>query len=387
MISRLLELPEDHSFFLFGARGTGKSTLILEKFQKQSLVINLLDPELEDTLAKRPNRLKEMVLALDPEIKYVIIDEIQKLPKLLDLVHLLIETTDKIFILTGSSARKLKRGQANLLAGRAFTCNLHPFSCFELGKDFNLNDALQYGLLPKIYNLKTTKSKNQFLQSYAHTYLKEEIWAEHFVNDLDPFRHFLEVAAQMNGKEINFSNISKDVGVDDKTIKKYFLILEDTMLGFSLNGFQHSFRKRLSSKPKFYLFDPGIKRALDSTFDLPLKEGTNAYGDAFEHFVLLEIIKLSSYFYPTYRFSYLRSKDNAEVDLIVERPREKTLFIEIKSSKEVSDDSLRNLSELAKDFKDCEALCFSRDSQARLVNNVTILPWQEGLKKYFLTGS
>lgn len=384
MIPRLLELPTDHSFFLFGARGTGKSTMIFDAFKDQSLIINLLDPELESSLSKRPNRLKEMVLALDDKTKYVIIDEVQKLPKLLDLVHLLIETTNKIFILTGSSARKLKLGHANLLAGRAFTYNLHPFSCFELDSDFNLDEALQYGLLPKIVSLKTSSSKNKFLQSYAHTYLKEEIWGEQFVKDLDPFRSFLEVAAQMNGKEINFSNIARDVGVDDKTIKKYFSILEDTMLGFFLNGFQHSFRKRLSTRPKFYFFDAGIKRALDLTFDIPLKESTAAYGDAFEHFVFLEIAKLCSYYHPSYKLSYLRTKDDAEVDLIIERPKQKTLFIEIKSSVEVSDDSLKNITELSQDFINCEAICLSRDSRARLVNNVRILPWKDGLKELFV---
>lgn len=383
MIPRLLDLPEDHSFFLFGARATGKSTLIFDKFKDRALVINLLDPELEDLLRRKPNRLKEMVLGLDAKTQYVIIDEVQKLPKLLDLVHLLIETTDKTFILTGSSARKLKQGHANMLAGRAFTYNLHPFSSIELGSDFDLGGALEYGLLPKIYNLKTAKSKNQFLRSYAQTYLKEEIWAEQFVKDLDPFRYFLEVAAQMNGKEINFSNISRDVGVDDKTIKKYFSILEDTMLGFFLNGFQHSFRKRLSTKPKFYMFDTGVKRALDLSFDLPLKEGTTAYGDAFEHFIVLEIIKLCSYHHPSYRFSYLRTKDSAEIDLVIERPREKTLFIEIKSSADVNNDSLKNLSDLSKDFGDCEALCFSREKQARLVGHVRVLPWWDGLREYF----
>ncbi len=383
MFKRLLELPNSHSFFLFGPRGTGKSTLIMEKFAKQSITFDLLDPELEAELIRRPNKFKETVLALDKKIKYVIIDEVQKIPKLLNIVHQLIESTNKNFILTGSSARRLKLGKANLLAGRAFTCNLHPLTSFELNEKFNLQEALEWGLLPKIYKLKTNKFKTQFLQSYAHTYLKEEIWAEQFIKDLDAFRHFLEVAAQMNGKIINFSKLSRDVGVDDKTIKQYFSILEDTMLGFFLHGFQHSFRKRLSSKPKFYFFDTGIKRALDLSLDLKLKESTNAYGDAFEHFVILEIIKLSSYFHPNYRFSYLKTKDDAEVDLIVDRPREKKLFIEIKSSKSVSEDSLHNLSELSKAFENCEALCFSQDTQTRLVKGIKIMPWQEGLKKFF----
>lgn len=379
---RLLELPNNHSFFLFGPRGTGKTTMILDQFSEHALLIDLLDPELEDQLSKRPNRLKEMSLA--SKNKFVIIDEIQKLPKLLDLVHSLIETTDKIFILTGSSARKLKQGGANLLAGRAFSMSLYPLTSFELGSEFNLNNALEFGLLPKIYKLENTKEKNLFLNSYVHSYLKEEIWAEHFIKDLDPFRYFLEVAGQMNGKEINFSKISKDVGVDDKTIKRYFSILEDTMLGFFIYGFKDSFRKRLSSRPKFYIFDPGIKRALDSSYDLKLKEKTNAYENAFEHFIILEIIKLSSYFFPSYKFSYLRTKDDAEIDLVVERPGQKALFIEIKSSTEVSEDSLRNLRDLSAAFKNCEALCLSRDKIPRQLDNIRILPWQEGIKEYFM---
>lgn len=383
MFKRLVKLPKNHSFFLFGPRGTGKSTLILEKFENQSIIFDLLDPELEAELSRRPNKFKETILALDKKIKYIIVDEIQKIPKLLNIVHQLIESTNKIFILTGSSARRLKLGKANLLAGRAFTCNLHPFTSIELDSKFSLENALEWGLLPKIYKLKTNTNKAQFLQSYAHTYLKEEIWAEQFIKDLDAFRHFLEVAAQMNGKIVNFSKLSRDVGVDDKTIKQYFSILEDTMLGFFLHGFQHSFRKRLSSKPKFYFFDTGIKRALDLSSELKLKEGTNAYGDAFEHFIILEIIKLSSYFHPNYRFSYLRTKDDAEVDLIIDRPREKTLFIEIKSSKDVNEDSLHNLIELSKSFGNCEALCFSQDLHSRLVKGIKIIPWQEGLKKFF----
>ena len=378
-----LELSKDHSFFLFGPRGTGKSTLISDTYRKNSFIINLLDPELEERFARNPNELTQIVNALSNKIKYIVIDEVQKVPKLLDIVHNLIEKTNKIFILTGSSARKLKQGHANLLAGRAFVYNLHPFSYLEIEKKFNLKDVLQWGLLPKVYNLKTENSKTEFLQAYAHTYLKEEIWAEQFVKELDPFRHFLEVAAQMNGKIINYSNLSRDVGVDDKTIKKYFSILEDTLIGFFLDGFKHSFRKRLNTKSKFYFFDIGVKKTLSRTLSLPIKEATYAYGEAFEHLVILECFKLASYYKKEYRFSYLQTKDDAEIDLVVERPGKPFLFIEIKSTKQVTKESLRTLISLSGDFKNCEPVCFSDDPYEKLISDVKVLPWKVGIKKYF----
>lgn len=383
IVSRLLKLPKDYSFFLFGPRGTGKSTLIFDIYKKNSFIINLLDTELEERFARNPNELIQIVNALPNKTKYIVIDEVQKVPKLLDIVHHLIEKTNKIFILTGSSARKLKQGHANLLAGRAFVYNLYPFSYLEIEKEFNLKDALQWGLLPKVYNLKNEKSKTEFLQAYAHTYLKEEIWAEQFVKELDPFRHFLEVAAQMNGKIINYSNLSRDVGVDDKTIKKYFSILEDTLIGFFLDGFKHSFRKRLNTKSKFYFFDTGVKRALSRTLTLPLKESTSSYGEAFEHMVILESFKLASYLKKEYRFSYLLTKDDSEIDLVVERPGKPVLFIEIKSTKQVTRESLRSLISLSKDFGKCEAVCFSDDPYEKLVSGIKVIPWQKGVKRYF----
>ena len=238
-------------------------------------------------------------------------------------------------------------------------------------------------MLPKIFALKTESSKMQFLQAYAHTYLKEEIWAEQFINKLDPFRHFLEVAAQMNGKIINYSNLSNDVGVDDKTIKKYFSILEDTLIGFFLDGFKSSFRKRLNTKPKFYFFDLGVKRALSRTLTIPLKEGTSAYGEAFEHMVILECFKLASYYKSEYRLSYLRTKDDAKIDLVVESPGKPVLFIEIKSTKLVTKESLRTLISLSKDFADCEAVCFSNEPYEKLIAGVKVMPWNKGIKKYF----
>jgi len=320
--ARLIQLNLKHSFFLFGPRNTGKSSLLTHTYSKKNCFwIDLLNPLEEEKYFKDPSLLSHEVLALEKKIKFVVIDEIQKLPKLLDLVHYLIEKTDKIFILTGSSAKKLKYGGANLLAGRAFVYHLYPLSTFEIGKDFNIEEALAWGTLPAVlYKMQTIDEKIAFLQAYTQTYLKEEIWVEQFVRKMAPFRRFLEVSAQSNGHIINFSKLAKDVGVDDKTIKQYFSVLEDTLMGFFLEPFHSSVRKRLSLKPKFYFFDTGVCRALTRTLSVPLIKSTSYYGCVFEHFIILECVRLASYFYPEYRFSYLKTRDDVEIDLIVERP-------------------------------------------------------------------
>ncbi len=201
MFSRLRKFSHKHSFFLFGPRGTDKSTLLKKRFNPDKcLWIDLLDSEVEDRFLRHPSDIHAIVKALPKETPYVLVDEIQKVPKLLDEVHRLVEETDKIFILTGSSARKLKHGGANLLAGRAFVYHLFTLSCFELKEQFDLEKALHWGTLPKIFGLDGDLEKSEFLRSYADTYLKEEIWNEQVVRKLQPFRRFLEVAAQCNGK-------------------------------------------------------------------------------------------------------------------------------------------------------------------------------------------
>lgn len=260
MYSRLVKLIHKHSFFLFGPRGTGKSTLLKERFPLEStLWLDLLDSKIEEELASDPSRLYTIVKGQPEAITHIVIDEIQKIPKLLDEVHRLIEEKlGKVFILTGSSARKLKRGAANLLAGRAFVYHLFPLSYLELKDSFNLETALHWGSLPKIFLLESSEEREAYLRAYTTTYLKEEIVDEQLIRKLPPFRRFLEVAAQCNGKIVNYANIAKDVGVDEKTIKEYFSILEDTMIGFFLEPFHSSFRKRLVEKPKFYFFDTGV---------------------------------------------------------------------------------------------------------------------------------
>ena len=386
ILNRLISLPDDYSFFLFGARGTGKSTLLENNYSSlETIYINLLDPLEEFRFSKNPAQLQQVVMAAGKNIRFIIIDEIQKIPKLLDVIHLLLETKNckKVFILTGSSARQLKSSGVNLLAGRAFTFSLFPFSYLELKERFVLQDALQFGLLPKIYDFKQDSYKKKFLQSYALTYLKEEIWLSRLVSNLEHFRRFLEVAAQSNGKPVHYSNIARDVGADDKTVSNYFGLLEDTLLGFFLEPFHHSFRKRLKKAPKFYFFDLGITRTLSSTLSINPVPSTSYYGELFESFIIVECFKLQHYFQDEYKLSYLLTQTDQEIDLIIERPGLTPLFIEIKSKDNVLEHDLSNLLKLSHEFGDCEAICLSQDPRKKQIGHAVVYPWREGLAEIF----
>lgn len=386
MIPRALQLPADENILLFGPRGVGKTTFLKNlPYFSEAIYINLLQATEENRFSRQPDALIDIAKALpSQQDQHIIIDEVQKIPKLLDIVHEVIETLPHIkFILTGSSARKLKHGGANLLAGRAFVYDLSPFTYLEIADEFDLKSSLSWGMLPKTINYVDEDKKQRYLEGYTNTYLKEEVWVEQFVRELDPFRYFLQVAAQSNGKIVNFSKIARDVGISDQLVIKYYSILEDTLLGFFLYPFQHSFRKRLGKTPKFYFFDIGVVRTLLGTISLPLSESTYEYGDTFEHFIILQCMQLAKYYHRQYRFSFIRTKDDAEIDLVVERPGEKTLFIEIKSSVNVQESQLRVLKSLSEDFGDCEAVCFSRDPYPKKLGNISVLPWAEGVRSHF----
>jgi uncharacterized protein len=346
-----------------------------------TLFIDLLDPVEEDTFARNPAELEARVAALPPTVSRVVIDEVQKSPRLLDVVHRLIESSSRRFIMTGSSARKLRRGASNLLAGRAFVHDLFPLTHRELAGAFVLDHALTWGTLPRIEALEDPKDRERYLRAYALTYLKEEITAEQVLRKLDPFRQFLEVAAQGNGKIINFSKIAQDVGADTKTVQSYFSVLEDTLIGFALPPYHASIRKRQRANPKFYFFDPGVKRALDRTIGVPLQDGTYAFGQAFEHFVILEAYRLASYRESDWTFSYLRTKDDAEIDLVIERPGMPVAILEIKSTPQVRERDVAPLARFVPAFGSCEAFCLTRDPHPKKIGNVWCLPWQEGLEK------
>lgn len=383
MVNRIAKLSKSQSFFILGPRGSGKSTLIKQRFlAKNTLYIDLLDLETEDQYRIAPNTLKQQIVG-SPRLQWVIIDEVQKLPKLLNIVHQLIESTKIKFILSGSSARKIKRGGANLLAGRAFVFYLYPFTAFELDKKFELNKALKWGCLPKLLNLKNDRDKKEYLKSYTLTYLKEEIQLEQIIRKLDPFRAFLEVSAQMSGRVINYSKIARDIGVDTTTVQNYYTILEDTLIGFYLRPYHTSLRKSQKLSPKFYLFDTGVCRALKRTLDIPLVPQTYEFGEMFEHFVILEFIKLAEYHRKDWKFSYFLTKDGVEVDLIIDRPRQKTICVEIKSSSRITKDDVKHLNQIGRDIPNSKLYCLSRDTQKKKIQNAYCFEWRDGLKDIF----
>jgi len=345
------------------------------------LWIDLLDPEEEALFQINPNELTHRCADFPPG-SWIVIDEVQKAPKLLDLVHKLIEEKKFYFALSGSSARKLKRGGANLLAGRAFVHYLYPLTSSELGDYFQLQQVMEYGTLPKIFELSDEEMKKKFLQAYANTYLKEEIQAEQIVRNLPSFRRFLEIAAQMNGQPLNYSKIARDIHTDHSVIRNYYEILEDTLIGFHLPAYDVSVRKQQRKAPKFYFIDCGMKRALEKNLDLPLKEGTYEYGRAFEHFLMTECFKLCQYREKDESLFYLLTKDDVEVDLIIKRPGKTQLFIEIKSTLQITEIDCKSLQEMTLGLTNTKAFLISRDPHEKRMEHVHALHWAEFLKLF-----
>lgn len=389
MFNRLCKPLLSHSFFLFGPRGSGKTSLLRQILPPSEKVLwfNFLDDTLYQELLSKPHLFVERIPTSFNKTSWVVADEIQRLPNLLNYVHLLIEERKIKFALTGSSSRKLKRGGANLLAGRAFLNQMHPLTHIEIGDQFDLTLMLQWGALPKIFSLESALEKREFLRSYCGAYLREEIKEEQLVRNLDPFARFLDSAAQQNGKIINASKIARDAMTESKSVQRYFDILVETFLGFYLAPYHRSVRKVQTAKSKFYFFDLGVKRALDGTLSSDLTESTYAYGEAFEHFLILEFFKLRDYLRTEDKFYYICSKDNVEIDLLIERGRSELWAVEIKSSKKVDEVELHKKINLAKDLKVKKFLVASRENQSRVVRTqgitVEIDPWQISLSKVF----
>ena len=313
------------------------------------------------------------------------LDEVQKIPRLLDVVHHHIETSNLKFALTGSSARKLKRGAANLLAGRAFVNHLFPLTHIEMGDTFDEMAAMKFGALPKTTSLQNNDEKVAFLKAYALTYLKEEVWVEHIVRNLDPFRKFLEIAAQCNGEVINYTNIARDVGADTKTVQSYFQILEDTLLGFWLKPYGKTVRRKLAKHPKFYFFDTGVLRALKKTLKVPVEPRTAAFGDLFENFIVNEVMRLNSYHRLDYKFCFYRTDAGAEVDLIIQRPGKPALALEIKSTNRPSSSDCRGLLSFAEILPSAELSLVCLIDHPQLFRfgkrSVRAQPWRECLRR------
>ncbi len=385
MYPRICNPLLSNSFFLFGGRGTGKSTLLKKLLPEgpDILWVNLLDSILYQKLVARPNLFLEMIPAHFNKQCWIVADEIQRIPELLNLVHLLIEEKKIKFALTGSSARKLKRGSGNLLAGRAFLNFLYPLSYRELGNDFRLDQVINWGALPKIYEFQDNLFKSEYLKSYCANYLKEEIKEEQIVRQLDPFVRFLEVAAQMNGKIINNTKIGREAQTDIKAVIRYFQILEDTLLGFFLEPYHRSARKVQTSKAKFFLFDLGVKRALEGTLSSEILPGTYAYGNAFEHFFILECKKLKDYFRLDDKLYYLRTKDDVEIDLIIERPKKEIIAVEIKSSSNVDINEFKKAHALASDLKAKRMIIACNEKKKRTVSGIEIMPWMDVLLELY----
>ena len=382
MILRTINLPNKHSFFLFGPRGCGKTTLIKKRYlDSKALHIDLLDSDQFNQYSLSPSLLNARIEATKG-VQRVIIDEVQKVPALLDHVHKIIEENKKLqFILTGSSARKLKRGGANLLAGRAFVFNLHSFTSQELGDQFSLESALNWGMLPKLLELDDDIERKEYLRAYANTYLKEEILQEQLIRKLEPFQRFLPIAAQTSGKIVNFAKIAKDVGAAPQTVENYFYILTDTLLGNFLPAYNPSVRKQERVLPKFYLFDLGVKRSLAKHLEIPVYPETYAYGVHFEHFVLHEILKLSSYKRRDDSHYYYQTHSGVEIDLVIERPGLPLALIEIKSTDNVKIDAVRNLNSICADFKNAQSFCFSNDPDPKQFGYVRCVHWRDGLEE------
>ncbi|PIR25026.1 MAG: ATPase [Deltaproteobacteria bacterium CG_4_10_14_0_2_um_filter_43_8] len=382
MFSRLFNPSKSQSFFLFGARGTGKSTLLEQLFSPDEVVVlDLLNFELAQELMSYPNNLLHRLDPYKGKKPWVIIDEVQKVPALLDLVHKLIQKKQFKFALTGSSARKLKRGAANLLAGRAFVYHLFPLTVSELQKSFSLYDVLKFGSLPEIFSFENEPDKARFLKAYTETYLKEEIITEQIIRKLPPFRRFLDVAAQMNAEVINYSNIAKDIHSDPKTVSGYYDILEDTLLGFRLLAYHTSLRKQQKKAPKFYFFDPGVVRALAGQVDYDLSPQSFEYGQLFETFIINEFHRRLTYQEKQFKLSYLRINDELEIDLIIERGNFPPALIEIKSAQRVDERHAKSLITLGADVKKAKHYLISNDPEAKQFSHVQAYHWKEALDR------
>lgn len=376
MYKRLNNLTISNSFFLFGARGTGKSTLIRHKFAGTSLFeVDLLDPLQAEEALLGLSELKAKIEYAIGEGKWIFIDEVQKAPKILDVAQSLIDRKDARFIFSGSSARKLRRGAANLLGGRAYEFHLHPLTSIELAESFDLIRHLKFGGLPQAWKSSDPNDAVHYLRSYVSTYLKEEIAEEQLVRKLEPFAKFLQVAAQMSGYLLNYTKLAKDVGVSDQTVKTYFQILEDTLLGFTLMPFDRSFRKALGKTPKFYFFDTGVLRALQRTVDQPFDQNHFLYGLYFEHFLIQEIMRRAEYLGRDYRYSFLRLNDQEEIDLIIDRPGRAEVLVEIKSTAKIKQEHADVLLSLADDFPTSELYVLSNDPEPKSFGRVKCVHW------------
>lgn len=378
LFKRSLRLADlRRSAFLFGPRMTGKTFLL--RHLSADLYLDLLDPELELRLKQSPRIFWEQISALKEKAR-IIVDEVQRAPALLDYVQKGIEEKRQIFILSGSSARKLKRGGANLLGGRAKDMRIHPLTCEELGERFDIRAACRYGTLPKVAqslargDLDEAKS---LLRSYAITYVKEEIQAEALTRNIGSFQRFLQVAVQGAAQIIEFANISRECSVPSSTVKEYYSILEDTLLGNFLWPWDRSERKK--ARPKFYFFDCGVLRAAQNRLNDPPTPAE--MGFLFEAWFIRELIRLRDYDEKEHEFSFWREA-NHEIDLLISGGHGPLLAMECKTGRGLVESS--TIRAFRRGFPKVPLVIVSLEDELprRLDSGVEILPWRDALKRY-----
>ena len=363
MYHRIFDIENrlDEAMFLFGGRQVGKSTLLKERFPK-AVYIDLLNSELRNRYRQHPEEFRESLLRHAPET-LVIVDEIQKVPDLLDEVHWLMVNKGLFFILSGSSARKLKKSGANNLGGRAIPETLFPLVSAEI-PDFDLGRAIQNGMIPRHYMVANARNR---LKSYIELYLKEEIIEEAAVQKVDDFIRFLEVAAISNGEMLNYENVATDCGVSANTVKAYYQILCDTLLGFEVPAYRKVIKRKLSKSSRFYFFDVGIANYLTGRHHLAPK--TPEYGHAFEHLVMQEIVAYLGYKGIEEKLTYWHTYDDIEVDAVIGDAR---VAIEIKSADSIQTNHKKGLVEFAKEHPSVKQILVSRDRVSRRSGDIDL---------------
>ena len=364
MIPRFYQLSSEleSSVFLFGARQTGKSIFLGMQFPN-AVYIDLLDAKMRRRFRAKPELLYEM-LQDKQESSIVVIDEIPLVPDLLNEVHRLIQQKNLRFVLCGSSARKLKRKGHDTLGGRALPCYFYPFVSAEIAH-LDLDKALLYGMLPPHY---LAKNPERLLDGYIDVYLREEIKEESLVRNLDAFERFMEVAATCDGEIVNYENIASDCQVSAKTVKEYFGILSDTLIGYTIPAYTKVVKRKVVQAPKFYYFDVGVYNHLLNRTSLA--PGTSEYGHCFEHFVIQELVAYIGYTHNRKKLTYWHTYNGKEVDAVI---GEAEIGIEIKSTDEVQNKHMSNFKEYLEEFPNSRSIVVSRDPITRRVGNVEVI--------------
>jgi len=372
LVKRFFKAPVG-SFFLFGPRGTGKSTWLKENF-RDAFFVDLLDPETARSYASYPETLINAVEAL-PEGSVVVVDEIQKLPELLDVVHLLMERKKGIrFVLTGSSARKLKRAGVDLLAGRAVVRYMHPFMAGELGEKFSLDVVLNTGLIPLVF---FSPDPYEALKAYVSLYIHEEVKAEGLVRNIGGFSRFLESIAFSHASVLNITDVARECQVKRKTVEGYVSILEDLLMAFRVPVFTRRAKRLMSSHPKFYLFDSGVFRALRRTG--PLDTSREAEGAALEGMVAQHLRAWIDYGHRQSELYFWRTRAGNEVDFVVYGP-DTFVAIEVKNTRELRAKDLSGLVEFQKDYPEALSILLYRGKEKLKIKGIPCVPCETFLK-------